>query len=364
MELSVTDPFPTILEPTLLIHKQIVNENLLKIQAKTKANGIRFRPHMKTHQHPEVGQWMRESGIESITVSSLDMAVEHAQWGWCDITIALPCHPRQIDRLVELSQKVTLQVIVDQHTMAEVLHNSHANLHVWIELDTGSNRTGIPLSAVERIRDLLAYIDASPHLTCLGFLWHDGHQYAHSSSEAVVHEWYQTIQAVQRLKQQLGSRAESLLCSAGDTPSASHVHDLSDVDEIRAGNLVYYDLMQWQAGNCTQDQIAICLAAPVTGWYPDRGEIVVHGGAVHLSKEGLNAGDGQTIYGMAVRLHSKGWTPLASHSIVTKLSQEHGVIQLNSNELEEFKPGSLIGILPVHSCLTADAMKHQRSLII
>ncbi|MCF8237069.1 MAG: alanine racemase [Saprospiraceae bacterium] len=364
MELPPNEPFPGIQDPTLLIHRQIVEENLSRILDKTQAKGVRFRPHMKTHQHPEVGRWMQQLGIQHITVSSLDMAVEHARLGWKDITIALPCHPRQLRRLAELSKEVTLQVILDHTAMVDVLQEYRVDVGVWIELDTGSHRTGIPVQDVETIRDLIERIETSHHLTCLGFLWHDGHQYAHSSSAAIQAEWQRTIGAVDDLKKSLGMRASSLLCSAGDTPAASQLADLTDVDEIRAGNLVYYDLMQWQAGNCSLDQIGICLAAPVIGRYPDRGEIVVHGGAVHLSKEGLITTDGTTIFGLAVRLHDQGWTPYSTTSPVIKLSQEHGVIQLDINSLDKYPIGSLIGILPVHSCLTADAMRHQRSLVI
>ncbi len=364
MELPVNDPFSTIQEPTLLINQQIVEDNLARILAKTRARGIRFRPHMKTHQHPEVGRWIREAGVERITVSSLDMAIEHARLGWTDITIALPCHTRQIQGLADLSSQVKLQVILDNPFVIKALDRSQASLGVWIELDTGANRTGVPVNDVQRVVELLDRLDMADLLECHGFLWHDGHQYAHQTPRAVQSEWQRSLTAVQALKKDLGNRALSFQLSAGDTPSASQVEDLSDVDEIRAGNLVYYDLMQWQAGHCSLDQIGICLAAPVIGHYPNRHEIVVHGGAVHLSKDRLSLPGRPSIYGMAVLLTSDGWAPLSPTAVVTRLSQEHGVITLNDQELELFPVGSLIGILPVHSCLTADAMRHDRHVII
>ena len=41
---------------------------------KAKDNGLIFRPHFKTHQSIEIGEWFRESGVNKITVSSLTMA--------------------------------------------------------------------------------------------------------------------------------------------------------------------------------------------------------------------------------------------------------------------------------------------------
>ncbi len=75
--------------------------------------GIRFRPHFKTHQSAQVGEWFREAGIDAITVSSVDMAVYFAENGWTDITIALLVNPLEIDRIDQLAEKINLNLLVD-----------------------------------------------------------------------------------------------------------------------------------------------------------------------------------------------------------------------------------------------------------
>jgi D-serine deaminase-like pyridoxal phosphate-dependent protein len=44
------------------------------------------------------------------------------------------------------------------------------------------------------------------------------------------------------------------------------------------------------------------------------------------------------------------------------LSQEHGILRITPRDLNYFKPGQLIEILPVHSCLTANLMREYRTI--
>ncbi|MBK8048603.1 MAG: hypothetical protein IPK16_16670 [Anaerolineales bacterium] len=56
---------------------------------------------------------------------------------------------------------------------------------------------------------------------------------------------------------------------------------------MRPGNFVFYDWTQVQVGSCGFDDVAVVAACPVVGKYPDRHEVVLYGGAVHLSKDFL-----------------------------------------------------------------------------
>ena len=67
-------------------------------------------------------------------------------------------------------------------------------------------------------------------------------------------------------------------------------------------------------------------------------------------------------YGLVVKLTPDGWSEPLTDCFVKALSQEHGIIKLSDQEINKFNPGDLIGILPVHSCLTADLMKQYLTL--
>ena len=85
---------------------------------------------------------------------------------------------------------------------------------------------------------------------------------------------------------------------------------------------------------------------------------MVHGGAVHLSKDHIMMDDGTKNFGQVVELDTHGWGKPLTDWAVSSLSQEHGIlVATNDKEFKKFNVGDFMGIIPVHSCLTADAMK-------
>jgi D-serine deaminase-like pyridoxal phosphate-dependent protein len=71
-----------IIEPTLLLDEVKCKSNILKMVEKAERNGVRLRPHFKTHQSHAVGQWFRAAGVRAITTSSLRMACYFVADGW------------------------------------------------------------------------------------------------------------------------------------------------------------------------------------------------------------------------------------------------------------------------------------------
>jgi D-serine deaminase-like pyridoxal phosphate-dependent protein len=73
---------------------------------------------------------------------------------------------------------------------------------------------------------------------------------------------------------------------------------------------------------------------------------LIHGGAVHFSKETMDDGS----YGSVVQLAEKSWLPETRGRLIS-ISQEHGILEASNLEI-----GEAVAILPVHSCLTAECM--------
>ena len=89
----------------------------------------------------------------------------------------------------------------------------------------------------------------------------------------------------------------------------------------------------------------------------ERNELVIHGGAVHFSKDHLFDNAEQKFFGELVILEPKGWSSIVPEAKLTSLSQEHGIITVNDDLLETLQVGDVIGVLPIHSCLTANLMR-------
>ncbi len=354
------DYFTDIQKPTLVLNEERARANIARMAEKARANGVRFRPHFKTHQSAVIGEWFWAAGVTQIAVSSVDMAVYFALHGWDDITIALPVNLRQIESLTTLARTIHLGLLVESVESAAVLRQRLSGFaDVWIKVDVGAHRTGLPWDHPEAVRAVIAEVQRTPNLALRGLLTHAGHTYQAGSLAEVEQIYARTRQRLNLLRSAAGSG--DLEISVGDTPACSIVQDLSGVDEIRPGNFIFYDAEQFLLGSCPWDQVAVAVACPVVALHPEREEAVVYGGAIHLSKDFLTY-DNHPAYGLVALPESNNWGPMIPGAYVRSLSQEHGVLHIPAEPLSHLLVGDLVFVVPAHSCLTVAALGRYRTL--
>lgn len=344
--------------PTLLLNVAQMERNIGRMVAKTAAEGVIFRPHFKTHQSAELGQLFRAHGLSRITVSSLDMATYFADHGWGDITVAVPANVREMDKINALAQRITLNLLVENPTTAATLAAEVRHpLHIWLEMDTGYHRTGVPHNEPDAALAIWRIIHAAPQLHFAGLLTHAGHSYLARTTAELADLHQQTIGRLRPLQTLLLAHGQPTCpLSLGDTPTASVLDHFPGADELRPGNFVFYDLMQAQIGACTPAEIAVAVACPVIAIYPHRQQVMLYGGAVQFGKERLVEEDGRVVYGY---LAAENWSGYHAHAALTGLSQEHGTLTITDPALlARIQIGDMLSILPVHSCLTADLYDH------
>ncbi len=337
--------WPHIHAPQLIVDEARVRRNIRRMVDKASRLGKELRPHYKTHQSKTIGRWCREEGIRKITVSSVGMAEYFASDGWNDITIAFPCNIRQADRINVLAEQVELKLLADSgEVIAEINRKIKYPVEIFIEIDAGSHRTGVPYDEADKLNELFESISSGPHQVA-GIYTHCGHLYACRSSSEVKAKG---LEAIQRMEQAAQSIKGSVprVCY-GDTPSCTVLEDFGKViTDISPGNFVFYDMMQVEIGSCTRDDVAVAVVCPVVTGHPENQTFTIHGGAVHFSKDRLDDGS----FGRIVSLDEKTWTDHERGSLVA-ISQEHGTLHADG-----FETGEVVAILPVHSCLTAECM--------
>jgi D-serine deaminase-like pyridoxal phosphate-dependent protein len=353
--------------PALFLDEKKCRANIDRMVSKARSARIAFRPHFKTHQSAEIGQWFREAGTNAITVSSVAMGHYFADAGWKDITIAFPANPRELASIKNLAARCSLNLVVNNPAMIPLLNEAAESdearafsLQIWIELDTGYHRSGIDPENLSLIREIIHLCINSNHLFFTGFLSHFGETYMATSGEEIKTIATSNLKRMDQVRTRVGN-SDAIQLSIGDTPSFMMLKEFSPANEVRPGNAVFFDLMQEAIGSCSIDDIAVCLAAPVSEIHPERQEVVVHAGAIHLSKESVRENN-QTIYGKPVFFDNQGWTEPIPGAFLRSVSQEHGVVHIPTPFMKKIKPGSLIGILPVHSCLAAQAMQQYLTL--
>ena len=353
--------FDDITTPTLLLDETVCRNNIRRMAEKARQCGIRLRPHMKTPQSVEVGRWLRDYGIDAITVSSFRMAEYFAADGWENITVAFPINIREMEAIKRLSLHIRLNVTLENLEGARALQELlDGSVRVWVKLNIGNNRTGLLPGDTARLDPLMDYLAQAEKLNFCGFIGHSGQSYADRGAAAIAETHQSSLQAMQSVRERYQSRFQQLEISVGDTPTASLMDEFPGVDELRPGNFLFYDLMQWQIGACSVHDIAVAMACPVVAKHPDRSEVVLYGGAIHFSKDYLTFPDAPPFYGLAAKRGENGWERLHPKAYLRKLSQEHGILRLSEELIDDIEIGSLMMILPIHSCLTANLMKGYR----
>ncbi len=351
-----------IIRPTLVLNKEVCLRNIERMAQKAAEHQLRFRPHFKTHQSAKIGEWFKMFGVECITVSSVRMAEYFASKGWNDITLAFPVNILEMSNINRLAANIRLNILVENKESATILAKKITSpLGIYIKIDTGYQRTGIGSSKTATIQSILSQIELSKKLLFKGFLSHTGHTYTALSANEIFSRHFDALLKLKSLKQRFKRNYPNIEISLGDTPSATLCTNFSGVDELRPGNFVFYDLMQQNLGVCSIDDIAVRLVCPVVSKHLSRNEIVIYGGAVHLSKESITNINGKQMYGRIFIVKDGEKVLLDSLNYVSKLSQEHGILKVTQSQFKNFEVGDLVEIIPVHSCLTANLMGHYQT---
>ncbi|MBN2236714.1 MAG: alanine racemase [Bacteroidales bacterium] len=343
-----------IQKPTLVVDLARVEQNIIRMANKMKVNGVGFRPHFKTHQSAFIANLFKEVGVNKCTVSSVDMAFYFAANGWDDITIAFPVNILEIDKLNDLAKQIQLNLLLDSIENVNFLGTHLSNsIGLFIEVDTGYLRSGIGVKQLDEIKKIILAIEAFESLNLMGFLSHTGNTYSKIGEKEVKALFSDAKNQLVHLKNQFIKEFPSLILSLGDTPAASICDQFEGIDEMRPGNFVFYDVTQFLIGSCSQTDIAVRVYCPVVAKYPERNQLVIYGGGVHLSKEKVKE-KGQVIYGFVSKIKQNVWSDWIEGAFVQSLSQEHGIIYCPKEEMDQIEIGELISVTPVHSCMTAD----------
>jgi D-serine deaminase-like pyridoxal phosphate-dependent protein len=339
----------SIERPTPILNKGRVIRNIGHMAVKARRSGLRFRPHFKTHQSATIGDWFRDFGVETITVSSVDMAVYFAENGWEDITIAFPVNLRQTGVIRSLAERIKLAILVEsKEVIPALVRDLMAEVDVWLKVDAGYHRTGVAWDDAEGLVELGRTVSEARGLRLRGLLTHAGHTYGAGSPAKIVEIYLQSVERMDAAREALRAAGLEVELSVGDTPGCSLVEEFENVDEVRPGNFVFYDLMQYRFGSCDENDIAMTVACPIVALHPERGQLALYGGAVHLSNASIPGAAGRASFGAISLPAGEGWSPILAQSEVVSLSQEHGIVQASEALLDGRNVGDIVAVIPVY----------------
>jgi D-serine deaminase-like pyridoxal phosphate-dependent protein len=351
----VTTDLAGLATPTLLLDHARLTRNVTRIAARAHTLGVRLRPHVKTHKCIEVARVQAAAGMRGLMVSTLAEARTFAAQGFDDLVYGVPIEPGKFAAACTLAaQGVRLGVLTDDAGVPGPLGAAAAAagvvLDVWIKVDTGYHRCGVPPDGPALVA-LAEGIGSHHALRFAGLLTHAGHAYHARGADAV--------------RQVAVAEREGMLCakatlaaagiapptlSLGSTPTLTHVDHLDGIDEVRAGNYVFFDIAQATIGSCTRDDSVLSVLAAVVHRDRGAGKLILDAGGIALSKDrGAVDLDPATGYGELLDLEGQ---ELGLR--LDSLSQEHGVVTTaDAARLDALPVGARVRIRVNHACLTA-----------
>src|SRR5260221_11360233 len=272
--------------PCLVLDRGKLARNLATMAEAVGRHGVALRPHMKTAKSAEIARMAVAGQQGRITVSTLAEVEHFAAAGFRDILYAVGITPAKLDRAAALRRAgVDLTIVTDDDdTAAAVAAHARAtgaDHRVLGEGDCGGHRGGIPADS-----EALLAVGRTLGKHCAGVMTHAGHSYACRSLaeiEAVAEaERLAAVTAAERLRA-LGLATP--IISVGSTPTALHARSLAGVTETRPGVYMFQDLFQTQIGSGAPEDMAVTVLASVI--HPRQAEkrIVIHAGAMALSKD-------------------------------------------------------------------------------
>ena len=349
--------FGTLETPALLLSQPRMAANIARMQQRTVALGVAFRPHVKTAKSLAVAQAMLGAASGAITVSTLREADEFAAQGFTDITYAVGITPNKLGHVARLlAQGVQLRLILDSVAAALALVRAAdafaATVGVLIEIDTDGHRAGIAPGDAATLLAVAAAL-AHPRVQLLGVLTHLGASYDCRSPEALrAAAEQERAGAVQAAEQLRAAGHAAPVVSVGSTPSALFARQLAGVTELRAGVYVFQDLVMAGLGVCTPDDIAVSVLTSVVGHQRAKGWTLVDAGWMALSRDrGTATQPVDQGYGLVCDASGQ---VLPDYTVIAA-NQEHGTIAHRSGEpgrMLDLPLGTLLRILPNHACAT------------
>ncbi|KAI9366621.1 hypothetical protein BD770DRAFT_376640 [Pilaira anomala] len=357
--------------PSLVIDREILKRNCNKLACIKSDLNTKVRVHVKTHKTVE-GTRIQLEGANSNAIVVSTMAEAHAMINseltktslLKDVLLGFPITPDKFSEIFELAKKVPVfQIFIDNLYTLEALEaycssTGEGMVSVFLKVDCGYGRAGVPINDTNTLI-LAKRLSESPYIVFNGIYTHAGHSYSSKNrTEALEYLKNECDMARQFRDYFVNHGIKIVQVSIGATPTVKAITEfmketdmkeiLSGISEVHAGAFAFLDKQQVSTGLGGYEDVAISVASRIASVYKDRDSLLIDAGALAFSKDTAPQGG----FGFVLDPTAKETKMIAS---VTKVSQEHGILQVDASTLSrpELQIGNLIRIIPNHCCLTA-----------
>lgn len=322
--------------PAMAVYPDRVKENISLLKSFLPETH-RLRPHVKTNKSPEVARLLLEAGIKKFKCATIAEAEMLAHAGAKDILLAYQPTGPKIERFATLIQafnEIDFSCLIDnRETAAEISNVMQLNkitATVYIDLNIGMNRTGIPASAALELYDFVCTLDG---IEIAGLHAYDGHL-RDADLEVRTQQCDAAYKPVEELAEKLKSSGKKINIIAGGTPTFP-IHARRKEIECSPGTFIYWDTGY---GNLLKEQpyhyAALVLTRIISK--PSPGMLCLDLGHKAIASE-------NPLHNRVTFLNAPELEPIGQ-------SEEHLVVK--TNNWENYHVGQLIYGVPFHICPT------------
>jgi D-serine deaminase-like pyridoxal phosphate-dependent protein len=166
-----------VLTPALLIDRDRVQQNIATTLHLLGDDANRWRPHVKTAKLGYVMRMLVEAGVQQFKcATSLELSVG-CQAGAKDVLVAYPLTGANAARVREIAEQhhgIAISVLVEDESQLAQWRGS--SVSVFLDVNPGMNRTGVPEDQADAILHLSESIASSlGGLKFRGLHYYDGH---------------------------------------------------------------------------------------------------------------------------------------------------------------------------------------------
>ena len=191
------DTLARLMSPALIVYEPKVRQNIARMIEYMEGDANRWRPHLKTTKIPEVYAMLVDAGVRNFKCATvreaecmLKVLAERALTD-ADLLIAYPLQGPAIQRAARLAKQFSATAVSVLSEAPDHAARIPAELGVFVDVNPGMNRTGVPLAEAQRI---IATARAAGQ-RFRGIHFYDGHIHDEHAAErrVAVHQIYQAL---------------------------------------------------------------------------------------------------------------------------------------------------------------------------
>ncbi|GAB2691027.1 D-TA family PLP-dependent enzyme [Mucilaginibacter koreensis] len=324
--------------PALVVYPDRVKANIEKL-INSVDDASRLRVHVKSHKSADATQLMIAAGITKFKCATI---AEAEMLGRCkapDALMAYPLNGPKLHRFIEVIKQYPQTVyscLVDNEASArvaaQVAEQASINLHIYIDLNVGMNRTGIlPDDSALQLYQLCSGL---PGLHVLGLHAYDGHIHDVDFDKRKQH-CINAFKLVYKLRDEIvASGLKEPTVIVGGSPTLP-IHAQTPGVECSAGTFVYWDWNYTQQ-LADEDFLPAALVISRVVSVPAPNKLTLDVGHKSIASESE----------LSKRIHFIN----APNLKLTGHSEEH--LMAETPEVHNYKVGDVLYGIPYHVCPT------------